>query len=320
MTVMRKLVIDTDPGLDDAVALLLALAYPETLELAAVTTVAGNQTIEKVTGNALKLLSFAGARVPVASGACRPLIREPLFAARIHGETGLGDVSLAPPLFAAESGDAQDLLARTLSASAEPVMIAPIGPLTNIALLLRAHPELKAKIGLISLMGGSISTGNITSAAEFNIYVDPEAAREVFASGLPLVMSGLEVTLKALITNEELRALGARGRASALAAGIMDCYADRYRRAGYPGAAIHDACAIAYLIRPEIFSGEKLHVEVETAGELTRGMTVADRRPGSKASPNVLVLTDVDRAAFIELLFEAFARLDGRLGGGTSHT
>jgi pyrimidine-specific ribonucleoside hydrolase len=307
---MRDVIIDTDPGLDDAIAMLLALAYPEACAVKAVTTVAGNQTIEKVTANAHKILNFAGSRVPVAAGAAKPLERELVLAAKVHGDTGLGDVDLPDPASAAEGAGAQELLLETMGASLEPATIVAIGPETNIASLLRCHPEIKKKIGLISLMGGSISAGNVTPAAEFNLYVDPEAARTVFTSGIPLVMSGLDVTLKAYLTSDEVRSLRGRGAASRLVADLVGFYAHRYERLGMPGAAIHDACSVAYLIRPEIFSGEDLHVDVETRGELTRGMTVADRRRGSKAQPNVRVLVDLDRTAFVELLFDGLARLD----------
>jgi pyrimidine-specific ribonucleoside hydrolase len=307
---MHTVVIDTDPGLDDAIAILLALSCPEAVTVAGITTVAGNQTIEKVTANALRVLSFAGARIPVAAGAPKPLVRDLGTASRIHGDTGLGGVRLPDPGYAAEARTAQELFQDILRESGTPVTLAALGPETNIATLLDAHPQLKEKIGLISLMGGSVSAGNVTMAAEFNVYTDPEAARAVFSSGLPIVMSGIDVTHKAYITAEEVRSLRGRGPASALVADLVTAYMPRYERAGMPGAAIHDACAIAWLIRPELFTGEDLHVEVETRGELTRGMTVADRRPGTTSLPNVHVLLDVDRPAFIELLFEGLARMD----------
>ena len=306
---MHTIVIDTDPGLDDAIAILLALAYPEACSVAAITTVAGNQTIEKVTANALRILSFARARVPVAAGAAKPLERD-LIVATIHGETGLGGVQLPAPAYAAEGMNAQDLLLKVLHESATPVTLVSIGPETNVAALLRDHPEVKEKIGLVSLMGGSLSAGNITMAAEFNIYTDPEAARAVFSSGLNLVMSGLDVTHKAYITAEEVRALRGRGPASRLVADLVSHYIVRYEKAGMPGAAIHDACAIAYLVRPEIFTSEELHVEVETGGDLTRGMTLADRRPGTASRPTARVLVGVDRGAFLDLLFDGLARID----------
>jgi pyrimidine-specific ribonucleoside hydrolase len=310
MVGMHTVVIDTDPGLDDAIAILLALAYPEACTVRAVTTVAGNQTIEKVTDNALRILSFAGARVPVAAGAAKPLERELVVASRIHGETGLGGVSIPDSALTARRVGAQELLLEVIAGSVDPVTIVSIGPETNIAALLRDHAEAKERIGLISLMGGSLSAGNVTPAAEYNVYADPEAAQLVFSSGLPLVMSGLDVTHRAYLTAEETRHLRERGAASRLVADLVGCYAIRYERAGMPGAAIHDACSVAYLIRPEIFTGVDLHVEVETKGNLTRGMTVADRRPGNTSKPNARVLVDVDRAAFVDLLFDGLARID----------
>ncbi|HUX13893.1 MAG TPA: nucleoside hydrolase [Spirochaetia bacterium] len=311
---MHNIIIDTDPGLDDAIAILLALAYPEACTVKAITTVAGNQTIEKVTRNALKILNFAGVRVPVAAGAPKPLARELLVESRIHGETGLNGSNLPDPDFTAENRSAEELLLEVLHAGEDPITLVPIGPATNIALLFRNHPDVKQRIGLISLMGGSLSAGNITMAAEFNVYTDPEAAKEVFASGIPIVMSGLDVTHKAYITTAEIDELRARGPASLLVANLVSFYGVHYEKAGMPGAALHDPCSIAYLIRPDLFSHEDLFVDVETKGDLTRGMTVADRRPASRNRPNVRVLVDVDRKSFIELLFEGLGRIDRSIG------
>jgi pyrimidine-specific ribonucleoside hydrolase len=248
--------------------------------------------------------------VPVASGASKPLERELVDAARIHGDTGLGGVILPDSGLTARRTGAQELLLAVLGESADPATLVSIGPETNIAALLRDHPEAKEKIGLISLMGGSLSAGNVTPAAEYNVYADPEAAQVVFSSGLPLVVSGLDVTHRAYITAQETRQLRERGAASRLVADLVGCYAGRYERAGMPGAAIHDACSVAWLIRPDIFTGVDLPVEVETKGDLTRGMTVADRRPGTTSKPNARVLVDVDRAAFVDLLFEGLSRID----------
>ncbi len=307
---MHELIIDTDPGHDDAIAILLALAYKDECNLRAVTTVAGNQTIEKVTRNALRVLSFAGRQVPVAAGAVSPLSGTLSVSAEVHGESGLDGPSLPEPSYEAEPLNAQELLVRTIRETIEPVTLVPIGPETNIAVLLETHPELVEKIRLISLMGGGVSGGNITMAAEFNIHTDPEAARVVFSSGIPIVMSGLDVTMKAYVTESEIEALRRRGRVSRLVGELLGFYAGYYRRIGMPGPALHDPCSIAYLIRPEIFTGSDLFVDIEVSGELTRGMTVADRRPTPGTPPNALVLTDVDRDAFIELLFDGLARLD----------
>jgi pyrimidine-specific ribonucleoside hydrolase len=314
MPTMHTIVIDTDPGLDDAIALLLALAYPEHLHLAGVTTVAGNQTIEKVTANALAVLSFAGARVPVAAGAREPLEAALAVASWIHGDNGIGGVELPIPAYGADPRPAGAFLADLLETSTTPVSLVAIGPLTNLAQLFRARPDLKHRIAQISLMGGSASAGNMTPAAEFNVWSDPEAAAEVYAAGIPLVMSGLDVTQRAYITPDEVARLAQRGPASRLVAQLIGCYAGRYERAGLPGAAVHDACAVATLLRPDLFTGADLRVEVETKGTLTRGMTVADRRPGNKSVPNTRVLLEVDRPGFLALLFEGLARLDRKLG------
>lgn len=314
MPPMHTIVIDTDPGLDDAIALLLALAYPEHLNLAGVTTVAGNQTIEKVTANALAVLSFAGARVPVAAGAREPLEAELAVASRIHGDNGIGGVELPSPAYGADPRPAGAFLSDLLETSKTPVSFVAIGPLTNLAQLFRARPDLKTKIGTLSVMGGSVTAGNMTPAAEFNFWADPLAAAEVFQSGVPVVMSGLDVTHRAYITVDEVAQLDQRGPASQLAARLIRGYAGRYERAGLPGAAIHDACAVAALIRPELFTGADLRVEIETKGTLTRGMSVADRRPGNASVPNARVLLDVDRPGFLALLFEGLARVDSKLG------
>jgi len=307
---MLQLVIDTDPGHDDAIAIMTALAYPQHLQLHGLTTVAGNQTIDKVTTNALKILSYLDHPLPVARGAEAPLSRKLVTGAGVHGESGLGGVELPPPGFGPLEEDAESFIARILEEASEPVTLVALGPQTNIALLLQARPELRRKIGLISFMGGGIVHGNRTMAAEFNIYADPEAARVVFRSGVPLVMSGLDVTDKAYIEEKEIAELSRRGRASRLVAELLKYYGEGYRKRGLSSPVLHDPCAIAYLIRPDLFTWEEMFVDVETRGELTRGMTVADMRPGNRQEPNVRVLTDVNRAGFIELIFEALARLD----------
>lgn len=311
---MTPIIIDTDPGHDDAIAILMALAYPERLSLLGLTTVAGNQTVDKITLNALKILSYFDRRVPVAEGASAPRRRELVTGGFAHGESGLDGPALPPPSFAKEKEGACVFLARTLCGSVDPVTIVAIGPLTNIAELIEKRPEAAAKIGLVSLMGGGTRKGNITPAAEFNIYVDPDAARIVYNSGLPIVMSGLDVTEKALIWDDEVEALRKRGgKASVFVAELLDFYSRYSKRYGIVGSALHDPCAIAYLLAPELFQYEELHVDIETEGELTRGMTLADRRTGFSKAPNVRVLSGVDRDGLVALLFDALARLDASL-------
>jgi pyrimidine-specific ribonucleoside hydrolase len=312
---MRPIIIDTDPGHDDAMAILMALAYPEKLELRGLTTVAGNQTIDKVTANAIKILSLAKRRVPVAAGAGAPLRRPLETGGFAHGSSGLDGPELPPPAFAPEPFGAHEFLCRALAESAEPLTIVAIGPLTNPARIISERPDLAEKIALVSLMGGGVGGGNMTAAAEFNIYVDPDAARILFNSGRPVVMSGLDVTEKALIYEEEWEALRRRGgRASAFVAELLDFYSLYSKRLGIPGSALHDPCAVAYLLEPGLFSYEDLSVDVETEGLITRGMTLADRRKGQSKSPNVRVLTDLDRGGLVALLSEALERLDRKLG------
>src|SRR3954454_19667820 len=227
-------IIDCDPGHDDAMALLLALASPE-LEVAAGTTVAGNQTLEKVTANAIRVLDVAGAdHVPVAAGAERPLVHPARVAAEVHGETGLDGPDLPPPSRAPEPGHAVELMARLLRE--RPHVLVPIGPLSNVALLLALHPELAGRIERVVLMGGAVAEGNVTAAAEFNIWVDPEAAARVFASGLDVTMVGLDVTHRALLTDAHAARLRAAGRVGALVADLHAFYSRVHRtRYGWDG-------------------------------------------------------------------------------------
>jgi inosine-uridine nucleoside N-ribohydrolase len=298
------ILLDCDPGHDDAIALLLALASPE-VELVGVTTVAGNQTLEKTTANALRVLELVGREdVAVAAGADRPLVREPFVAAYVHGETGLDGTDLPPARGTPAAEHAVDFLAehvggRTLVAT---------GPLTNVAFLLARHPE--ARPERIVLMGGAIAEGNVTPAAEFNVWADPEAAKRVFASGLDLTMVGLDVTHKALVRGEHKERLRAAGRVGRTVAELLDFY-DRFHREvyGFDGAPIHDAVALAYAFRPDLLETRELNVEIDCESELCRGRTVVDvwRRTGR--APNARVAVDVDAAAFVELLVERVGSL-----------
>jgi pyrimidine-specific ribonucleoside hydrolase len=304
---MKKLpvIIDCDPGHDDAIALVLAFAREE-LDVKAVTVTAGNQTLEKTLLNAKKILSFIGKHPPVAAGAARPLCRELITAPSVHGESGLDGPVIPEPDFSEEPVPAVELLRKTILECPEAVTLAATGPLTNIAVLFAAYPEVKKNIRQISLMGGGIETGNWTAAAEFNILVDPEAADIVFTSGIPIIMSGLDLTHKAMITRdevEELRRLG--GRVPVLVAEILDFFFEFHIAQGFAGAPLHDPCAVAWLVKSELFTGKPYHVDIETGGKHTAGMTLADRRPWSKAAPNVTALLDLDRKGFIRLLVDA---------------
>lgn len=301
------IIIDCDPGHDDAIALILALASPK-LNVLAVTTSAGNQTPDKTLRNALRILTLLGRHdIPVAGGAPKPLLRELIIADNVHGESGLDGPALPEPGFAPQALTAVELMAKTLRASAEPVTLVPTGPLTNIALLLSAHPELKAKIARIVLMGGSAGPGNWTPAAEFNIYVDPEAAEMVFGAGVPITMCGLDVTHAAQVMDEDIERIRAITNPIArTVAELLDFFMIYHRdpKWGFIGAPLHDPCTIAWLLRPELFEGIECHVSVETQGQYTVGMTVVDRYRLSPHEPNATVLLGVERQGFIDLLVE----------------
>ena len=298
------IIIDCDPGHDDAVALILAFAREE-LDVKAVTVVAGNQTVDKTLHNAKRILSFIGKHPPVAAGAARPLVRELVTAPLVHGESGLDGVDLLEPDFNEAPVSAAELLRRTIMESPEPITLVPTGPLTNIAFLFSVYPEVLSNIRQISMMGGGIATGNWNASAEFNIFVDPEAADIVFNSGLPITMAPLDLTHKALILPEEVEELRSTGgRTALLVSALIDFYSQTYRKFGFPGSALHDPCAVAWLVKPEIFSGVPYHIDIETSGKYTAGMTLADRRPWATEKPNAHVLVDLDRRAFIEMIFD----------------
>jgi pyrimidine-specific ribonucleoside hydrolase len=301
----KPIIIDCDPGHDDAIAILLALANPQHLEVKAITTVGGNQVLDKITDNALKLLSFIDADIPVAKGAAGPLLGQLFTGEEAHGDSGMDGPDLPPSRFKPVEKHAIELMAEIIRASERKITLVPIGPLTNIALLLRGFPDVAANIEEISLMGGGIGYGNVTSTAEFNIYVDPEAARIVYESGIPITMSGLDVTDKAPIFQDEIKALKERGEVSHMVGELLDFYSIYSRKLGYEGSSLHDPCAIGWLLRPDLFTGQCYHVEIETSGRATRGMTVADRRKVTDGVNNVRVLTDVNRDAFMELIFDA---------------
>ena len=306
----RAVLIDCDPGHDDAMALLLALASPE-LELLGVTTVHGNQTLVKTTANALRVLEFAGrGDVPVAAGADRPLLRDPRVAAHVHGETGLDGPDLPPPQGAPVDGHAADFLADRIRSAGRPVTLVPTGPLTNVALLLALHPDVASGIERIVLMGGAIAEGNVTPAAEFNIWVDPEAAQRVFASGLDVTMVGLDVTHRALMTADHAERLRQAGRVGAMVAELWAFYHRFHSRVyEFPGAPVHDALAVAHVIRDDLLTTQHRNVEVDCASELCRGRTVVDLWRISGREPNAHVGVQVEGDAFLELLVERIASL-----------
>lgn len=307
-------ILDGDPGHDDAIAWVLANASPA-LEILAVTTSAGNQTIEKTTYNALRICTLIGLHVPLAKGASRPLISEPMAAASVHGASGLDGPALPEPDFAPEKCSAVQLMAKVLSGSSRPVTIVATGPLTNVASLLLTHPALKSKIQQISLMGGGVQHGNWTPAAEFNILVDPEAAETVFTSGIPILMAGLDVTEQALIYPEDAKRIRAVGNpVASVMADWLDFFYQFHQRLGYAGAPVHDAVAVTALIHPELLQMQPLYVQIETTGQYCRGATVADFLGALGKPANVQCGMNIDRAAFVDLLVAA-ARHYGEVSG-----
>ena len=308
---MRKtILIDTDPGHDDAIAIMTLLAVPETINILGITTVAGNQTIDKVTTNALKIVELAKSSVPVASGSAGPLIRELQTGGDAHGSSGMDGPVLPQPTITPRTTAGVDFQKELIERCSERVTILALGPLTNIARLLQTYPQLTDRIEAIALMGGGIQRGNITPVAEFNIYVDPEAADIVFRSGVPIVMSGLDVTTQAQIYPTQWNALRSGGAASRCTAELLDFYHSFSRKHGYRGSALHDACAAVWLLEPHVFATREYHIAIETKGELTRGMTVADTRRIPAQPPNAKVLVGLQRDAFIALIIEHLATLD----------
>ena len=307
---MTRIILDCDPGHDDAIALMLALGSPE-LELLGVTTVSGNQTLEKTTANAIRVLDHLGRdEVPVAAGAQRPLVRERRTGANVHGESGLDGPDLPPPARTPEPEHAIDWIARVLSAQPQPVTLVPTGPLTNIALFLALHPELEPKVERIVLMGGAIAEGNVTPAAEFNIWADPEAARRVFSSGLEVTMVGLDVTHRALMRDAHVERLAGSGIAGRLVADLYGFYAQHHKhRYGWDGAPVHDALAVAHVIDPTLLEIADCGVMVDTGGELSRGRTYVDRWGSTGWEPNCHVAVEVEGERFLELLIQRISGL-----------
>ena len=303
-------IIDCDPGHDDAIALVLALASPE-LDVKAVTSSAGNQTPDKTLRNVLRMLTLLKRPdIPVAGGALKPLMRELIIADNVHGESGLDGPALPEPGFAAQSCTAVELMANILRDSVEPVTIVATGPQTNVALLLNSHPELHAKIERIVIMGGAMVLGNWQPAVEFTIYGDPEAAEIVFQSGLPVVMAGLDVTHKAQIHVEDIERFRRIGNPiSTIVAELLDFFLEYHKdeKWGFVGAPLHDPCTIAWLLKPEMFTTVERWVGVETQGKYTQGMTVVDFYNLTGKQPNATVMLDVDRQAFVDLLAERLA-------------
>jgi purine nucleosidase len=308
----RPIVIDCDPGVDDAIALLLAMASPDELDLVGITTVAGNVGLDRTSANALRICELAGRTdIPVHAGCPGSFLRPRSDARHVHGETGLDGADLPPPTVTVAAAHAVDFLIETCAARPGGVTLCPIGPLTNIALAMIKDPGIAGNVREIVLMGGAAGAGNITPAAEFNIYVDPHAASVVFESGAPLTMIGLDLTHQAIVTPERLDAIRAIGTdVGRAAAGLLAHYhrvdLDRY---GVPGSPLHDPCVIAYLLWPELFSAREAFVRVENLNEKAMGRTIVDFWNTAGRVPNATVVEHIDAENFFERLTERLARL-----------
>ena len=314
MPTPRKIIIDTDPGQDDAVAILLALSSPEEIEVLGITAVAGNVPLPLTQKNARIICELAGRPdVLVYAGCDAPLNRKLVTAEHVHGKTGLDGPVLADPVMALQPGHAVDFIIETLRReTAGSVTLCPLGPLTNIAAAFLKAPDVVGRVAQIVLMGGAyFEVGNITPTAEFNIYVDPEAADIVFKSGVDLVVMPLDVTHKALTNKARVAAFRALGTKPGRMVAEWTDFFERFdmQKYGSEGAPLHDPCVIAYLIKPELFSGRHINVEIETGSELTLGMTVADWWGVTNRPANALFIGDVDADGFYALLTERIGRL-----------
>ncbi len=310
----RKIIIDTDPGQDDAVAILLALASPEEIEILGITAVAGNVPLPLTQKNARIVCELAGKPdTLVFSGCDAPIARKLVTAEHVHGKTGLDGPALPDPTMPLQDQHAVDFIIDILRAEEKgTVTLCPLGPLTNIATALKRAPDIAERIQEIVLMGGAyFEVGNITPAAEFNIYVDPEAAKIVFDCGAPITVMPLDVTHKALVTAERNNAFRALDTPVGVAVAEMTDFFERFDKEKYgsAGAPLHDPCVTAYLIRPDLFTGRHINVEIETKSELTLGMTVADWWGVTNRAPNATFMGDIDADGFFTLLTERLSRL-----------
>ncbi|MCF6429751.1 nucleoside hydrolase [Leisingera sp. MMG026] len=310
----RKIIIDTDPGQDDAVAILLALASPEDLDLLGITCVAGNVPLALTSKNARIACEAAGkTHVPVYAGSKAPLCRPLITAEHVHGQTGLDGPTLWEPDMPLAAGHGVDFIIDTLRREpAGTVTLCTLGPLTNIAAAFNRAPDIIERVQDVVMMGGAyFEVGNITPAAEFNIYVDPEAAEIMFRSGAPITVMPLDVTHKVLATQPRVEAIRAlNSRVGTFTADMLDFF-ERFdvEKYGSEGGPLHDPCVIAWLLQPGLFAGRHVNVEIETRSELTLGMTVADWWGVTGRKPNALFIGDADADGFFKLLTERLARL-----------
>lgn len=310
---MRKILIDCDPGHDDIMAILLALAHPEELEILGYTTVCGNQLLDKVTDNLCRVLTLINQDGKIAKGYDAPLCYavEPQPAA--HGESGLDGPILPASKIKPLELHAIEFMKKCIEESEEKVTIVALAPLTNVAMFLKTYPHLKEKLDCITLMGGGIERGNILEKAEFNIYADPHAAKIVFESGVPIIMSPLEVCADCSILHTEIDALKGKGKVQDLAHDILQFFSLYGRKRGVDRSSIYDAAPMMHLIHPEYFSSAFYPVGIETQGQYTRGMTVVDQRlPMDKTKVNTEVLLHCDREKFIQCFLDSLKRLDNK--------
>ena len=313
-TPRRRVVLDCDPGHDDAMAILMAAASPA-ITLEAITTVAGNQTLEKTTLNARRVCSVAGIdRVPIAAGSARPLRREPIVAGRIHGASGLDGVEWGEPSVGVDSRHAVDLILELAEAAGPPLTIVAVGPLTNIAAALIRAPSIAGRIERIAIMGGAIGLGNWTPSAEFNIRADPDAAAIVIGSAAPVTLVPLEVTHRALATEDVMARIAAIGTPVAeMSVALMRFFAETYSEVfGFDAPAVHDPCAVASVIDPLTVPTKHMNVAVETVSELTLGRTVCDVYATTGRTPNVDVGIDLDVDRFWRMLIESIRAYPAR--------
>lgn len=304
----KPVIIDCDPGIDDAIAIFMALVS-DNLDVRAITTVAGNVCVDRTTNNALKLVEYVGSDVKIAKGAAEPLSGKRINAEFVHGESGLGMFKIPDSSKQIYYKNAYDTIYEEALNLEGKLQIIALGPLTNIAIAILKYPDIKSKIEHITLMGGSAGYGNHTPAAEFNIYADPEAAKIVFDSGIPITMVGLDATNKAYLTEEDLIELKSlNNRAAEFTACTMMEFLKFCRKYGYEGALMHDPTAVAVVLDESFIKKQYLRVDIETKGEFTRGKTVVDIYRISGKKPNADVVLDLDRSKFVELIKEVLKK------------
>lgn len=308
--VAQKLIIDCDPGADDAIALLLALANPTQLSVLAITTVAGNVPLSLTQANARRICELAGAvNIPIFAGCPRPLLRQLITAEDVHGKTGLDGITLPAPQMPLHPEHAVTWLIDTLMRSPGDIVLAALGPLTNIAVAMIQQPQICDRIQSLVIMGGAVTHGNITPSAEFNFYVDPHAAQVVFTSGVPITLISLDVTHQAIATPARLTPIRQlETPISKAVLGLLAHYSHHdMQRYGFAGAPLHDPCVIAYLLEPDLFTTRPVYVEIETQGETTLGRTVVDLWQLTGNAPNVNLVESINADGFYQLLARSLA-------------